>query len=324
VIISGHIDSRVNDVMDAEHEAPGADDDGSGVAAVIEAARVLSHYKFPATIVYAVLSGEEQGLFGGKLLAKTAKEQNWSVEATLNNDIIGNIEGLNGKIDRDHFRLFSEGVKFGETDKEAAFRRRVGGEVDSPSRNLARLVAELTNAVLPDFHAKLVYRADRFSRGGDQSPMQEAGYTAIRLTEGAENYNRQHQDVRVQDGVHYGDVAEKVNIPYLASMSKVNIIALADMAWAPAPPSEVKVSGGVSDDTTLAWSASSGAAGYWVRSRETDLPTWQHQSYIADGTGTVLKDWIIDDWTFGVASVSAQGFVSPTVFGPTMPAALRN
>lgn len=313
VIISGHIDSRVTDVMDAEHDAPGANDDGSGTAAVIEAAHVLSHYKFPATIVYAVLTGEEQGLYGGKLLAKTAKEQNWQVEAQLNNDIIGNIEGLNGKVDKDHFRLFSEGTKASETEAEIKRRRSVGGEVDSPSRNLARLVSELSGAVMPDFHAKMIYRADRFGRGGDQAPLQEAGYPAIRLTESAENYNRQHQDLRVENGINYGDVVSGVNIPYLTAMTKVNVVALADMAWAPPPPPEVKIDGAVSDDTTLIWNDTQGAAGYWVRWRPTDQPAWQGQRYGTDHQ-TVLKDWIIDDWTFGVAAVSAKGFVSPTTF----------
>jgi hypothetical protein len=299
--------------MDAEHDAPGANDDGSGTVAVIEAARVLSKKKFPATIVYAVLSGEEQGLFGGKLLAKTAKEQNWKVEAQLNNDIIGNVTGLNGKVDRDHFRLFTEGTRPNETEADIKRRRLVGGEVDSPSRNLGRLVSELTGAVLPEFHPKLIYRADRFGRGGDQAPMQEAGYPAIRITEAAENYTRQHQDVRVENNIHYGDVAAGVDIPYLTLMTKVNVIALADMAWAPAPPPEVKIEGQVSDDTTLSWAPSQGASFYWVRWRATDAPAWQNQKSSAD-PHIVLKDMVIDDWTFGISAVSSQGFVSPTTF----------
>jgi hypothetical protein len=312
VIISGHIDSRVTDPMDSTHDAPGANDDGSGTAAVIEAARALSHEKFAATIVYAVLTGEEQGLYGGKLLAKTAQEQGWQVEAQLNNDIIGNVEGINGKIDRDHFRLFSEGTRANETEAEAKHRRLVGGENDSPSRNLARLVAELTGAVFPDFHAKLIYRADRFSRGGDQAPLQEAGFPAIRVTEAAENWTRQHQDLRTENGIKYGDVVAGVDIPYLTSMTRVNVVALADMAWAPPPP-EVKIEGALSDDTTLIWNDTRGAAGYWARWRATDATAWQQQKYTTDHQ-IVLKDWVIDDWSFGVASVSAEGFVSPTTF----------
>ena len=313
VIISGHIDSRVTDVMDAEKDAPGANDDGSGTAAVIEAARALSHKKFAATIVYAVLTGEEQGLYGGKLLAKTAQEQGWQVEAQLNNDIIGNVEGLNGKVDRDHFRLFSEGTKANESEAEIKRRRLTGGEIDSPSRNLARLVAELTGAVIPDFHAKLIYRADRFGRGGDQAPLQEAGFPAIRVTEAAENYHRQHQDLRSENGIAYGDVASGVDIPYLTCMTRVNVVALADMAWAPPPPPEVKIDGAVSDDTTLIWNGTPGAAGYWARWRATDATTWQQQKYTADHQ-IVLKDWVIDDWAFGVAAVSPEGYVSPTTF----------
>ena len=319
VIISGHIDSRVTDVMDAEHDAPGANDDASGTAAVIEAARALSHKKFAATIVYAVLTGEEQGLYGGKLLAKTAKEQGWQVEAQLNNDIIGNVEGLNGKIDRDHFRLFSEGTRASETDAEAKRRRLVGGEIDSPSRNLARLVAELTDAVLPEMHPKMIYRADRFGRGGDQAPLQEAGYPAIRITEAAENYHRQHQDLRTENGIAYGDVASGVDIAYLTLMTRVNVVALADMAWAPAAPPEVRIEGAVSDDTNLSWAASQGASGYWVRWRETDASAWTQKKFSADPQ-IVMKDWVVDDWAFGVAAVSAQGFVSPTTFASAPPA----
>ena len=319
VIISGHIDSRVTDVMDAEHDAPGANDDASGTAAVIEAARALSHKKFAATIVYAVLTGEEQGLYGGKLLAKTAKEQGWQVEAQLNNDIIGNVEGLNGKIDRDHFRLFSEGTRASETEAEAKRRRLVGGEIDSPSRNLARLVAELTDAVLPEMHPKMIYRADRFGRGGDQAPLQEAGYPAIRITEAAENYHRQHQDLRTENGIAYGDVASGVDIAYLTRMTRVNVVALADMAWAPAPPPEVRIEGAVSDDTSLSWNPSPGASGYWVRWRETDGNAWQHKRFSADPQ-IVMKDWVVDDWAFGVSAVSAQGFVSPTTFAAAPPA----
>jgi hypothetical protein len=313
VIISGHIDSRVNDVMDSSQDAPGANDDGSGTAAVIEAARVLSRYKFPATIVYAVLSGEEQGLYGGRLLAKTAKERGWQVEAQLNNDIIGNSHGYDGKVDATHFRLFSEGVHVNESEKEARQRRLMGGEVDSPSRNLARLVGELAAATLKDFHPKLIYRADRLGRGGDQGPMQEAGYTAIRITEAVENYNRQHQDVRMEKGIAYGDVVAGVDFAYLANMTRVNVVALADMAWAPAPPPEVKIAGAVSPETSLSWTDCKGAAGYWVRWRDTDLPAWKEQIYTAD-TKTVVKEHVVDDFSFGVAAVSPEGFVSPTRF----------
>jgi hypothetical protein len=274
----------------------------------------LSKYKFPATIVYAVFAGEEQGLFGGRVLAHFAKAKGWQVEAMLNNDIIGNIEGINGKIDRDHFRIFSEGTRAAEEPAEIARRRLTGGEIDSPSRNLARLVAELTETVFPAFHPKMIYRADRFSRGGDQLPMQEAGYTAIRMVESAENYHRQHQDLRVEDKIAYGDVVAGVNFPYLAQMTKVNVVALADLASAPPPPAGVKIDGAVSADTTLSWEAISGAAGYRARWRTTDAVRWDNQRAVGADTKVVLKDLVVDDWAFGVASYSAEGYVSPTRF----------
>ena len=192
IIISGHLDSRVTDAMNATSDAPGADDDGSGTAAVLESARVLSKHKFPATIVYAVLSGEEQGLYGGKLLAQYAQDHHWQVQAVLNNDIIGNTNGENGVTDATHVRVFSEGTRSTETPDEATRRRYNGGEVDSPSRNLARFIAGLADRYLTSFSARMVYRTDRFSRGGDQVPMLAAGFPAVRFTEAIENYTREH------------------------------------------------------------------------------------------------------------------------------------
>jgi hypothetical protein len=217
-------------------------------------------------------------------------------------------------IDAHHFRLFSEGVRVAENEKEAKQRRLMGGEIDSPSRNVARLVAELTDATLPDFHGKLVYRADRMGRGGDQGPMQEAGFTAIRITESAENYHRQHQDLRQENGVAYGDVAAGVNIPYLTAMTRVNVIALADMAWAPAPPPQIEVDGAVSSDTTLSWTEQPGAVGYEVRWRDTTAAMWQNKLYLDNAVKAVLTNKVVDDYSFGVASVSKQGYVSPTSF----------
>jgi acetylornithine deacetylase/succinyl-diaminopimelate desuccinylase-like protein len=216
VIISGHIDSRNSDAMNADRDAPGANDDGSGTAAVLEAARVLSHHRFPATIVYAVLSGEEQGLYGGKILAAFAKTNGWRVEAQLNNDIIGNTHGSDGRMVDGYVRVFSEGVRADETPTQAAARRRAGGEVDSPSRELARFIQTLSPYAGQGFGARMILRADRFSRGGDQLPMQEAGNPAVRLTEADENYTRQHQDVRTEGGVNYGDVLSGVDFNYLA------------------------------------------------------------------------------------------------------------
>jgi Zn-dependent M28 family amino/carboxypeptidase len=317
VVIAGHIDSRVSDPLNATSNAPGADDDGSGTAAVIEAARVLSRHKFPATIVYAVLSGEEQGLYGGKLLAQYAKERGWTVEADLNNDIVGNSHGLNGVHDDTHVRVFSEGTKAVETSEQANRRRYNGGEVDSPARNIARYMDGLAAEYLPGFDVKMVYRTDRYSRGGDQVPMLEAGFPAVRVTEAAENYHRQHQDLRTENGVAYGDVIDGVDFPYLAKVTRLNAITLASLASAPPPPTEVKISGDVSDDTKVTWAKAPGAADYRVRWRATTEPRWSNSRDAGDVGETVLKDVVIDDWFFGVASVSSDGFESPTEFpGP--------
>jgi Zn-dependent M28 family amino/carboxypeptidase len=211
IVISGHMDSRVTDPMNFIADAPGANDDASGTAAVIEAARVLSKYKFPATLVFAALSGEEQGLHGGKVLADYATAHGWKVEADLNNDIVGNSEGLTGVRETTRVRVFSEGTKAVETPAEADKRRYNGGEVDSPSRQLARMMDGLADKYLANFDVTMVYRTDRFSRGGDQVEMLKAGFPAVRVTEANENYTRQHQDLRTENGIKYGDVIEGVD-----------------------------------------------------------------------------------------------------------------
>ncbi len=319
VIISGHIDSRNSDPLDAVHDAPGANDDGSGTAAVLEAARVLSSRRFPATIVYAVLSGEEQGLYGGQILADYAKAQGWRVEATLNNDIVGNSHGQDGLTVDNEVRVFAEGVKVTETPAEAAIRRRAGGELDSPSRSLARYMRGLAETYLAPFRVRMILRADRFSRGGDQLPMQEAGFPAVRVTEGDENYTRQHQNVRTEGGVAYGDVLSGVDVPYLARVTRLNAITLAALARAPAPPTGVALAGAVSPDTTVSWTPSLGAADHRVWWRETTDPVWNPaQSRPAGGAASlVLKGVNIDDYSFGVSALSADGYESPVEFpGP--------
>jgi Zn-dependent M28 family amino/carboxypeptidase len=317
IVISGHIDSRVTDVMNVTSDAPGADDDGSGTATVIEAARVLSQHKFPATLVYAVLSGEEQGLYGGKLLAQYARDHHWNVEAALNNDIIGNTTGTNSIKDDTHVRVFSEGTRSTETLEQATRRRYNGGEVDSPSRNLARYVSGLADTYLTNFSVRMVYRTDRYSRGGDQVPMLAAGYPALRFTEAIENYQREHQDLRSVDGVHYGDVLDAVDFPYLAQAARLNAITMAALASAPPPPADVKIEGAVSMDTTVSWTAMPGATGYRVWWRDTTAAFWTNSQFVTDATTVKLKDVNIDDWFFGVSSVSADGFESPVEFpGP--------
>jgi Zn-dependent M28 family amino/carboxypeptidase len=314
VVIAGHLDSRVTDVMNATSDAPGANDDGSGTAAVLEAARVLSKHRFSATIVYAVLSGEEQGLYGGKVLADFAKAQGWKVEADLNNDIVGNTHGFNGVRDDRHVRIFSEGTKAVETPEQANRRRYNGGEVDSPARNLGRYMDRLADAYVPGLDAVMVYRTDRYGRGGDQVPMLEAGFPAVRVTEAAENYDRQHQDLRTEGGKRYGDVLEGVDFPYLAKVTRLNAVTLASLASAPPPPGDVKIEGAVSDDTKVSWKASPGAVRYRVWWRATTEPQWTHSKDLGDVSSVVLKDVVIDDWFFGVSAISADGWESPVEF----------
>lgn len=312
--ITGHIDSRVTDVMNAKSDAPGANDDGSGTAAVIEAARVLSKHKFAATIVYGVLSGEEQGLYGGKVLADYAKEKGWQVEADLNNDIVGNTQGLDGVVDNTSVRVFSEGTKSTETPEQAKDRHYHGGEVDSPSRNIARTLADLADTQLTNFHVRMVYRTDRYGRGGDQVPFLEAGFPAVRLTEAHENYTRQHQDLRTEKGIKYGDTLDGVDFAYLAQVTRLNVIALAALANAPAPPAGVDIEGAVSADTTIHWQPAAAAVGYRVWWRDTTAPQWQHSLWVGDATKATLKNIVVDDAFFGVSAVSRDGYASPVVF----------
>ena len=314
IIIAGHLDSRVSDVMDFTSDAPGANDDASGVAAVIEAARVLSKHRFAATLVFAALSGEEQGLYGGKVLASYARANGWKVEADLNNDIIGNSRGQSGVMNNTQVRVFSEGTKAVETPEQANSRRYNGGEVDSPSRNLGRYLDGLAERYLANFDVVMVYRTDRYGRGGDQVPLLEAGYPAVRVTEAAENYDRQHQDLRTEKGRVYGDTIEGVDFAYLAQVTRLNTVAMASLASAPAPPSGVRIEGAVSPDTKVSWVATPGAAGHRVWWRGTTDPTWRYSRWAPAGTSAVLKDVVIDDWFFGVSSVSKDGWESPVVF----------
>lgn len=315
ILIAGHIDSRVSDVMDFTSDAPGANDDASGVAAVIEAARVLSKHRFPATLVFAVLSGEEQGLLGGKILANHARAKGWKIEADLNNDIIGNSRGQSGVMNNTQVRVFSEGTKAVETPEQANSRRYNGGEVDSPSRNLARYLDGLADRYLNNFDVVMVYRTDRYGRGGDQVPLLEAGYPAVRVTEAAENYDRQHQNLRTEGGKAYGDVIEGVDFAYLSQVTRLNVVAMASLASAPPPPSGVKIEGAVSPDTKVSWTATPGAAGHRVWWRVTTDPQWRLNRWVAGpATTATLKDVVIDDFFFGVSAISPDGWESPTVF----------
>jgi len=321
IIISGHIDSRVSDVMNATADAPGANDDGSGVAAVIEAARVLSKHRFPATIVYAALSGEEQGLYGGKILADYAKAQGWQVEANLNNDIIGNSCGSDGVCDPSNVRVFSEGPRWQGREALAGPQRSRGGENDSPSRNLSRFIAELAPRIGLGLDVRQIWRNDRFGRGGDHTELLNAGYPAIRFSVAVENYNHQHQDLRVENGVEFGDTIDKMDFPYLRKVTALNVAALAALARAPMPP-EPRVEGAVSTNTKLTWEGVPGAAAYRVMWRRTDASQWahslRHPSILCGAPDTsatpcrvTLPGVRVDDWIFGVSAIAAAGSESP-------------
>ncbi|ROQ27431.1 M20/M25/M40 family metallo-hydrolase [Gallaecimonas pentaromativorans] len=315
-LLSGDIDSRVTDVMNATADAPGANDNASGIAATLESARVLTKYDFPGTIVFSALSAEEQGLFGGKILAKYAREQGWNIDAVINNDMIGNTEGIDGIKDNHTVRVFSEGTRAVETATEARTRRFTGGELDSPSRNLGRYIKALAHQYLPMLDVMMVYRLDRFGRGGHHSPFNDAGYPGVRLMETHENYNRQHQDLRTENGVAYGDVLTGVDFDYARKVAALDAITLASMAWAPTAPAGVTIKGAVSPDTTLSWQAGKDKqlAGYKVYWRLTTEPTWTHSRYVGNTDSYTLKGVVIDNYFFGVAAVAKDGTESPVVF----------
>ena len=320
VIITGHIDSRVTDILNADAFEPGANDDGSGVAALMEAARVLSKRKFPGTIVYAALSGEEQGLYGGKVIAAFAKAQGWNVIADLNNDIIGNSCGSDGVCDSTHVRVFSEGPRWQGHEDLAKQIRSFGGENDSPGRNISRFLDSLADRLNIGLDVRQIWRNDRFGRGGDHTEFLNLGLPAVRMTVAVENYDWQHQDVRTEKGKHYGDTVDHMDFPYLAKVAKLNIAALAAIASAPPPP-EPKAEGAVSTDTTVSWSPVQGAAAYYVYKRRTDATNWEpkptnvmlftcERAECQHPYQVRLPHIRVDDWVFGVSSVRNQ-FESP-------------
>ncbi|WP_051275426.1 M28 family metallopeptidase [Aestuariibacter salexigens] len=319
VVMSGDIDSRISDVMNYTDDAPGANDNASGVAGTLEAARVLSQYKFHGSIVYAALAGEEQGLFGGRIMAEKAQQDGWRIKAVLNNDMIGNIEGINGVINNTTARIFAEGTRVTETEQEARLRRFTGGEVDSPSRNLARYIDWMADRYIENLDTMVIYRLDRFRRGGHHRPFNDLGYPGVRIMETNEHYHRQHQDIRVEDGIRYGDTLDGVNFDYAAKLTGLNAVSLAAMAWAPNPPINVQIEGAVQPSTTLKWGALDGQqnpqlAGYKIYWRYTDAPQWQFSRYVGNVTEYTLENIVIDNYFFGVASVSKDGYESPVVY----------
>lgn len=318
IIIAGHIDSRVSDPMDFTSDAPGANDDGSGTALVLEAARLLSKDKHRATIVYALLSGEEQGLWGGKLIARHAKDKGWQVIAMLNNDIVGGTHGTDGTIVENRVRVFSEGIRASEDLAAQLARRGIGGEDDGPSRALAKAAiraGERNPAI--GLEVLAVRRPDRFRRGGDHLPSLELGYPAIRFTVGIEDYDHQHQDLRTENGRKYGDTVDEMDFPYLARVTALNVALAAELAAAPTAPASVNIDGAVSSNTTVRWEAVKDAAAYRVHWRRADRSDWTDSKLVPSEAGTelVLPGIIVDDNFFGVSAVSADGAESVVTFG---------
>lgn len=316
IIMSGDIDSRVSDPLNSTSTSPGANDNASGMAGTIEAARVLSKYDFGSSIIFVGLAGEEQGLFGGKHMAAMAKEKGWEIIGVLNNDMIGNIEGVNGVIDNRSFRIFSEPTPVTETEQERGRRRFYGGEVDGISRQLARYVHKMTSTYMPEMNPKMIYRLDRFGRGGHHRPFNDAGFAGIRIMETNENYNRQHQDIREENGIKYGDVISGVNFDYAAKLTAVNAINLAGLAWAPPAPTNVEIAGAVAPSTSLKWETveDDNLAGYRIYWRDTTEPQWQYSRFVGKVNEFLLEGIVIDNYLFGVAAVAKDGTESQVVF----------
>ncbi len=316
VIMSGDIDSRISDPNNYTDDSPGANDNATGMAGALEAARLLTQYQFPTSIVYVGLSGEEQGLYGGKFMTKMAKEQGWDIVGVLNNDMIGNIEGVDGVIDNKSFRIFSEPTPVTETDEQRRRRRYYGGEVDGISRQLARYIYSTTMTYMPDMKPMMIYRLDRFGRGGHHRPFNDEGFAGVRIMETHENYNRQHQDIRVENGIKYGDVIEKVDFEYASRLTAVNAINLASLAWAPPQPKNVKIGGAVQPSTTMSWEKvnAENLQGYKIYWRETTSPYWQYSKYVGMVEEFTLEGIVIDNYLFGVAAVGKDGLESVVVF----------
>ncbi len=335
VLVSGHLDSRASNVLDGESDAPGANDDASGVAAVLELARILASQQLRATVLFVAFGGEEQGTLGSTRWAESAKQQGRRVEALLNNDIIGNTRGPYGARDDRRVRIFSEGLPSAEMPEETRRRASAGGENDSPSRQLARAVADVQRRYLPEFEVSLVFRRDRLLRGGDHTPFNARGFAAVRFTEMLEDWRRQHQDVRNRDGVQFGDLPQFVDFRYVASVTRLNLAALAELAWASPPPTGVRLVARLEADTTLRWEKPEDPerAGYEVLWRPLPTswaparPDWQVARFVGDVAEATLQV-PKDDYLFAVRAVTHQGnrglptFAVPGRGNPAPPSAV--
>jgi len=320
IIMSGDIDSRISDPLNGVDDSPGANDNASGMAGVLEAARVLSKYDFSSSIIFVGLSGEEQGLFGGKIMAERAIKDSIDIIGILNNDMIGNITGIDGVVDNRTFRIFSEAAPPTENEQQRIWQRFYGGEVDGISRQLARYVHRMVTSYMPNMNPIMIYRLDRFGRGGHHRPFNDVGFAGIRIMEAHENYNQQHQDIRVEDGIEYGDRLEHVNFDYAAKLTAVNAIALASIAWAPPPPESLMIGGAVKPSTRMRWDESTDGhiAGYKIYWRDTTSPQWQYSRYVGKLSDFTLENIVIDNFLFGVVAVSADGHESIVSFPTTL------
>ena len=310
IIMSGDIDSRVSDPNDYSNDSPGANDNASGMAGTIEVARVLSQFQFAHSIIYLGLSGEEQGLFGGKGFAQYAKDKGWDIVGILNNDMIGNIKGVSGAISNRDFRIFSEPTPVTETTEQRKNRRFYGGEIDGHSRQLARYVYTVTHKYMPEMNPILIYRLDRFGRGGHHRPFNDAGFAGIRIMEAHENYTQQHQDIRTENNIEYGDKLKFVDFNYAAKLSAVNAITLAHIASAPPTPKHISIGGMVKPAVTLKWQSSPSAIGYKIVWRDTTSPTWQYSRFVGNVTEYTLDQFVIDNYLFAIVAVNAKGYES--------------
>lgn len=316
-VVSGHYDSMCTSPTDAKCDAPGANDDASGTAVSIELARVMSKRKFDATIIFMTVPGEEQGLLGATYFAQQAVEKKMNIEGMFTNDIVGGVTSQKNSPNRKTVRVFSEGVPSNETDQQAETRRNVGGENDSAPRQLARFIKEQSGRYLKNFRVWMIYRRDRYLRGGDHRPFLEKGFTAVRITEADEDYTHQHQNVRTENGVFYGDTPEFVDFEYTANVARVNMIALASLAAAPAKPKNVGiVTARLTNDTELKWDANTDTdiAGYEIVWRDTTSPVWTNSMYVGNVTTHVVKGMSKDNFFFGVRAVDKDGNRSPVVY----------
>lgn len=313
IIVSGHLDSRATDVMDAKSKAPGANDDASGVAIVMEMARVMAAKEFPATLVFVAFQGEEQGLYGSKHLAERVKKENWNLVAVLNNDIVGNsYSAETGIHDNTRVRVFSEATPANETEEQARLRRTLGSENDGPSRNLARYMKTAGEKYVDQIEVILEYRPDRFLRGGDHTPFNQQGYAAVRMSEMNEDFDHQHQNVRKEDGKQYGDLVEYMDFEYLRKNTAVNLATMANLGWAPAAPEKVGViTSNLTNKTDLKWETPKTGkkpAGYYVLMRETSSPNWEKRFFVKDTKVTL--PYSKDNYFFSVQATDAEGHTS--------------